>query len=144
VIDLRPYENEVKRFIGGKRAFAACDFNTGNQEDWYKIITMDQETLNSTQRVIKADKTQSCDILIQEIMGKRNFIFPGSVKGDNVFINQMCAPVRIDKTHKETGDIKAIYGNGGRADHYFFACVYFLLALQLKRNVTVRLSDLVY
>lgn len=142
VIDLRPYEQEVKKFIGGNRSFMACDFNTGNQEDWYRLTTVDTETREKSLRVIKADKTQSCDILIREIMSKKSFVLPASAKGDNVFMNQMCAPVRIEKTDKDTGDIKHLYGNGGRADHYFFAMVYFLLACQLKRGITVRVGDL--
>lgn len=144
VIDLRPYEHEVKKFIGGNRAYMACDFNTGNQEDLYKIILVDEDTRGATQRIIKADKTQLSDLLINEIAAKKNFIFPGSARGDEQFIKQMCAPVRMDKTNKETGDIKAVYGNGGRGDHYFYACSYLLLALQLKRNVTVRLSNKIF
>ncbi len=142
VIDLRPYEQEVKKFIGGNKSFMACDFNSGNQEDWYRLTKVDSETTDKSLRVIKADKTQCCDILIREIMGKKAFIFPGSTKGDSMFMNQMCAPVRVDKTDKDTGDIKAVYGNGGRADHYFFALVYFLLACQLKRGFTVKLGGL--
>ncbi len=141
VIDLRPYEHEVKKFIGGKRNYMACDFNTGNQEDLYKILTIDEDTMGNTQRIIKADKTQLSDLLINEVAAKNNFVFPGSTRGDNLFINQMCAPVRMDKMNKDTGDIKAIYGNGGRADHYFYACSYFLLSLQLRRSVVVKLSD---
>lgn len=144
VIDLRPYEHEVKKFIGGKRTYMACDFNTGNQEDLYKIITVDEDTMGSTQRIIKADKTQLSDLLINEIAAKKNFIFPSSTKGDNAFVKQLCAPVRVDKTNKETGDIKAIYGNGGRADHWFYACAYLLLAFQLKRSVAVRLSNRIF
>lgn len=142
VIDLRPYEQEVKQFIGGTRGFMACDFNSGNQEDWYRLTKVDSETSDKTLRVVKADKTQCCDILIREMMGKKTFVLPGNTKGDNTFVNQMCAPVRVDKTDKDTGDIKAIYGNGGRADHYFFAMVYFLLACQLKRSVSVSLGKL--
>jgi hypothetical protein len=137
VIDLRPYEQEVKKFIGDMRGFWACDFNTGHQEDWYRRITADGETRSNKVRIIKADKTQCCDILIREIMAKKSFVFPGSTRGDNLFMNQMCAPVRIEKTDKDTGDTKAIYGNGGKADHYFFALVYFLLACELRRGITV-------
>lgn len=144
VIDLRPYEHEVKKFIGDKRGYMACDFNTGNQEDWYKIQTIDEDTLGRTQRIIKADKTQSCDILIQEIMTKKGFVFPSSIKGDNNFVLQMCAPVRMDRQNKDTGDIKAIYGNGGRQDHYFFACTYLMLAMQLKRKSIVKALDYIF
>jgi hypothetical protein len=70
-------------------------------------------------------------------MQKHSFILPGSAKGDNLFLNQMCAPVRVEKTDKDTGDTKAIYGNGGKADHYFFALVYFLLACELRRGISV-------
>lgn len=144
VIDLRPYEQEVKKFIGGNRSYAACDFNSGHQENWYTLTNADAETSDKSIRIIKADKTQSCDILIREMMYKKSFILPGSAKHDNVFMNQMVAPVRMDKADKDTGDIKAFYGNGGRADHYFFAMVYFILSCQLKKGVSVRLSNLIF
>jgi Phage terminase large subunit (GpA) len=144
VIDLRPYEHEVKKFISGKRTWMACDFNTGNQEDLYKIMTIDEDTRGDTLRIVKADKTQLSDLLINEIAAKKSFIFPSSTRGDLLFKNQMCAPVRMDKTNKDTGDTKALYGNGGRADHYFYACAYLLLAFQLKRGFTVRLSNKTY
>jgi hypothetical protein len=137
VVDLRPYEQEVKKFIGDRRGYWACDFNTGHQEDWYRRVTADGETRSHKVRIIKADKTQCCDILIREVMQKHSFILPGSAKGDNLFLNQMCAPVRVEKTDKDTGDTKAIYGNGGKADHYFFALVYFLLACELRRGISV-------
>lgn len=142
VIDLRPYEQEVKKFIGGNRSFMACDFNSGNQEDLYKFTTVDTETRDRPLRVIKADRTQCCDMVIREAMGRKSFILPSSTKGDTVFMNQMCAPVRIAKTDKDTGDIKHLYGNNGRADHYFFAMMYFLLACQMKRGITVKVGDL--
>lgn len=138
VIDLRPYENDVKKFIGGNRGYMACDYNVGNQEDWYKFVVIDEQTMGNTQRIIKADRTQTCDALIHEIGSKKNFIFPKSAKSDNAFILQMCAPVRVDKENKETGEIKAKYTNGGRPDHWFHSCGYFLLALQMKRSVRVR------
>lgn len=142
VIDLRPYEQEVKKFIGGRRSFRACDFNTGNMEDRYRLVKVDDETSDKAVRIIKADKTQNCDILIRDIMSKKSFIFPGSAKGDNVFINQLCAPVRVEKVDKDTGDTKAVYGNGGKADHYFFALLYFNLACELRRGIQVKIGDL--
>lgn len=142
VIDLRPYEQEVKRFIGGRRGFVACEFNTGHQEDWFRFLIADEDTRGEKTRMVKADKTQCCDILINEIANKHTFVFPSSVKGDNLFISQMCAPVRMEKTDKDRGDITAIYGNGGRADHYFFACSYLMLAFQLKRSASVLASKL--
>lgn len=142
VIDLRPYEHEVKKFIDGRRGFMACEFATQGQEDWFRVSKVDQETRTRLTNIVKADKTQCCDILINEITQKHSLVFPASVKGDNQFISQMCAPVRMDKEDKEKGDIRAIYGNGGRADHYFFACVYLLLALQLKRSVVATLGNI--
>ncbi len=133
VIDLRPYEHETKKFVAGRKGFMACEFATQSQEDWFKYKIVDEDTRLNKTRIIQADKTQCCDILLNEIANKQTFIFPSSTKGDNVFINQMCAPVRIEKQDKEKGDIRAIYGNGNRPDHYFFACVYLLLAFQLKR-----------
>lgn len=144
IIDLRPYEHEVKKFLGSTRGFMACDFNSGNQEEWYKFLVIDEDTMGETLRIMKADRTQCGDILIHEVMGKKGFVFPASTRGDNVFISQMTAPVRVDKTNKDTGEIKAIYNNGGRADHYFWSFTYLMLAMQLKRNVSVKLSDVYY
>ena len=96
----------------------------------------------SPTRIVRADKTQCCDKLIYDITEKQKFIFPSCVKGDNLFINQLCAPVRHEETDKRLGDVKALYGNGGRADHWFFALVYLELALQMKRNSVATLSPL--
>ncbi len=141
VIDLMPFADSVKKFIAGRRGFLACEFNTSPQEDWFKIMSVDREGSNTPLRLVKTDKTQSCDKLIYDITEKQKFIFPSCVKGDNVFINQLCAPVRQEKTDKDRGDVRAIYGNGGRADHYFFALVYLNLAFQMKRSSVATLSD---
>lgn len=138
VIDLRPYENEAKRFIAGRRGFLACDFNTGNQEEWYKVITVDGEVKGHSTRILKADRTQSCDVLLREISSRKNFVFPSTTKGDNEFIRQVCAPARMEETSKKTGDVKAIYTNSGKADHYFFALLYFILSTQMKRGLSMQ------
>lgn len=143
-IDLRPYEQEVKRFMRGKRGFMASEFHTSNMEDWFKLDRADAEVSGLGIKIIKSDRTQGCDRLIRDISVDKNFIFPACVKGDNVFINQMCAPVRIEKSDKDTGETKAKYNNGGRADHYFFACLYLLLSMQLKRNLIARPLEILY
>lgn len=142
VIDLRPYEDQAKRFINGRNGFFASDFNTGNQEEWFKLVTVDGETGGSRTKIIKNDRTQSCDTVIREIMSKKAFVFPSCVKGDNVFINQLCAPCRIEKENKETGETKARYDSVGKADHYFFALLYLLLAFQVKKSRSLSLGKL--
>lgn len=134
VIDLRPYEQEVKKHVGGKRGFFACDFNSGNQEDWYKFVTADDETRGNTIRIIKADRTQSCDHLINRVTIKKNIILPGRAKDDMRFVNQLCAPTRMNIPDAKTGEIKAVYNSGGKADHFFFAMVYLLLAFETRRS----------
>lgn len=134
VIDLRPYETEVKKHIVGRRGFFACDFNTGNQEDWYVFKLADDEVKGSAVRIIKADRTQSCDHVINQIAVKKNIILPRMAKDDPRFRNQMTAPTRMDLSDAKTGDIKAVYNSGGRADHFFFAFVYLLLAMELRRT----------
>ena len=42
VIDLRPYQEEVKKFIAGKRGFLAAEFATQPQEDWFKFLVADK------------------------------------------------------------------------------------------------------
>lgn len=142
VIDLRPYEQETKRFVSSFRGILACDFNTGSSGDWYTIVKADEMTNGKTVSVIKADRTQSCDNLIREIASRKKVVFPGAVKGDNNFLNQMIAPVRIDKEDKLTGEIKSLY-QSSKADHYFFAMVYLLLAMNVKRQLVARLGPVV-
>lgn len=144
VIDLRPYEQEVKRHIGGKRGFFACDFNTGNQEDWYKYTTADDETRGNTVRVIKADRTQSCDHLITQLAVKQKLVLPGRAKEDLRFVNQLCAPTRMDIADTKTGDHKAVYNSGGKADHFFFALTYLLLAFETRRSGVANLGPRIY
>ncbi len=144
VIDLRPYEQEVKRHISGKRGYFACDFNVGNQEDWYKFTTADDETRGVHTRVIKADRTQSCDHLISQMSIKKKLILPACAKGDNRFVNQLCAPTRMALPDPKTGDIRAVYNRGGKADHFYFAFVYLLLALETKRTSVAVLGPRIY
>jgi hypothetical protein len=144
VVDLRPYEQEVKRIIRGNRGYFAADFNAGNQEDWYRIIKVDEETPFQTVRVIKCDRTQSCDQLIEQIIAKKKYIFPVKVKNDNNFLNQMCSVMRIDKTSKDTNEIKAIYKSTTKKDHYFFAMVYLNLAFNLKKANIARVGGLFF
>lgn len=139
VIDLRPYETEVKKHITGRRGFFACDFNTGNQEDWYSFKLADDET-RTTSRIIKADRTQSCDHVINEISVKKSLILPRMAKDDLRFRNQMVAPTRMDLSDNKTGDIKAVYNSGGKADHFFFAMAYMLLAFEMRRTSIARLG----
>ncbi len=144
VIDLRPYEQEVKKHIAGRRSYFACDFNTGNQEDWYKFTTADDEARGVNVRIIKADRTQSCDFLISMLSIKKRLVLPAFAKEDLRFINQMCAPTRMTLADPKTGDIKAVYNSGGKADHFFFAFVYLLLAFETKRSSVAVLGPRLY
>lgn len=139
VIDLRPYEIDVKKHIAGRRWAIACDFNTGNQEDWYKFTLVDDEA-KGAMRILKADRTQSCDHLIHRLGVMKKVILPSYVKGDMRFINQMTSPTRMDISDVKTGDIKHVYNSGGKADHYFFAMVYLMLALETKRSYVATLG----
>jgi len=145
VIDLRPYEQEVKKILRGNRGFFACDFNAGNMEDWYKITKIDTETTQKAVRVVKADRTQTCDALIEQIAAKKKYIFPGKVKGDQDFIAQMCLPMRIDRINKDTGEVKSLYKSGGKKrDHYFFAMAYLNLAFNLKKSSVAKIGGLFF
>jgi len=138
VIDLRPYESEVKKIVREKRGYYACDFNSGHQTDWYSIVKADVDTLTKTVRIVKADRTQSCDNLIEQIAVKQQIIYPASAKNDNDFVHQMCSPMRLDKSDKETGEIKSFYKSSSKKDHFFFAGVYLNLAFNLKKSAHVR------
>lgn len=144
VIDLRPYELEVKKIIRGNSKYFACDFNSGNMENWYTVTRADTETTDKAVKIVKADRTQSCDNLIEMIAGKKKFIFPGQVKGDNDFINQLCTVMRVDKSNKETGDITGIYKSASKKNHYFFSLVYLNLAFNLRKSGFAKLGGLIY
>lgn len=144
VFDLRPYEQEVKKHIGGRRGYFACDFNTGNQEDWYKFVTADDEGRVANTRIIKADRTQTCDNLITRMAVKKNVILPAMAKDDFRFVNQMCAPTRMNDQNPKTGDIKAVYNSGGKADHFFFAMTYLMLAFETRRSSVAILGPRLY
>ena len=133
VIDLRPEEQSVKNLIAGKRGWFASDYNASTSIDWWEVVRADAGKGNSV-KVVKNHRTQTCDDLIQQIAVNSRWIFPGKVKSDNVFLKQMCALQRMEKTDKDTGEVKAFYGNGGRADHYFHAAAYLNLAFLVKRK----------
>jgi hypothetical protein len=70
----------------------------------------------------------------------KKVILPSYVKGDLRFVNQLTAPTRMDISDAKTGDIKHVYNSGGKADHYFFAMVYLMLALETKRSYVATLG----
>lgn len=144
VFDLRPYEQEVKKHIAGRRSYFACDFNTGNQEDWYKFTTADDETRGVHCRIIKADRTQTCDFFINKLAIKKQLILPAHAKDDLRFVNQLCAPTRMSLEDSKTGDLKAVYNSGGKADHFFFALSYLMLAFETRRTSIAVLGPRLY
>lgn len=143
VIDLRPEENSVKNLIKGKRGYYACDFNTGNQVDWYTVVKSDSTIRGDSSKIVKAERTQSCDKIIEQISVRKKMIFPGCTRGDENFIKQMCSPMRMDKTDKKTGEVKSYYKSSNRKDHYFFAAVYLNLAFNLRKGSFARVTGLI-
>ena len=136
-IDLRPEEQSVKHLITGKRRWYASDYNASGSIDWWQIVRADSGKAGSI-KVIKNHRTQTCDALIESIAIKKMFTFPQVAKYDNTLIKQMCAMQRMEKTENDTGELKAFYGNGGRADHYFHAGAFLYLAFLAgrKRGIT--------
>ena len=133
VIDLRPEEQSVKRIIKGKAGFYASDYNVGKQENWYTLTKADKEVSGGRFKVIKNDRTQTSDVVINKVSIKEEVTFPSSTKSDNKFIKQLCAMQRMEEEDKKTGEIRAYYGNAGKADHYFHALGYLILAFQIKK-----------
>lgn len=133
VIDLRPYEQEVKKFIKGKHGFYASDYNSGRQENWYTLAKADKEIKGGRFKVIKNDRTQTCDVVIDMVSRKEAITFPMSAKSDNMFIRQLCTMQRMEKVDKETGELKAFYSNCEKNDHFFHALGYLILAFQMNK-----------
>ena len=134
VIDLRPEELSVKKLIKGKRRWFASDYNASASIDWYELTRADSGKKGGSTRIIKNHRTQTCDALIEQVSVYKKWIFPKKIKKDNVFLKQMCALQRMEEPDKKTGETKAFYGNGGKADHYFHASAYLLLAFLVKRK----------
>jgi len=134
VIDLRPEEQSVKKLIRGKKNWYASDYNASSSIDWYEVTRADTETRSGSVKVLKNHRTQTCDALINNIAVKKRFIYPKQIRQDNVFLKQMCALQRMEKSDRDTGEIRAFYGNGGQADHLFHAGGFLLLASLLKRK----------
>lgn len=134
VIDLRPFEQSVKKLIRGHRRWYASDYNTSSAIDWYDFTRADTGGKGGSIRVVKNHRTQTCDALIEAVAVRKRFIFPQQIKQDNQFLKQMCASQRMEKKENDTGEIKAYYGNGGKADHYFHAGAYLFLASLVKRT----------
>jgi len=134
VIDLRPYEQEVKRLIKGKRGWYASDYNASASIDWYEFTRADTGSSGGSIKVVKNHRTQTCDHVIEQIAVKKNWIFPAQIKSDPTFVKQMCAAQRMEEEDKKTNEQKVFYGNGGRADHYFHAAAFLSLAFLLKRG----------
>jgi len=134
VIDLRPEEQSVKKLIRGRKWWYASDYNAEHSIDWYAVTRADTETRSGSVKVVKNHRTQTCDALINNIAVKKKFIYPRQIRGDHVFLKQMCALQRMENKDKRTGEINAFYGNGGKADHYFHAGGFLLLASLLRRR----------
>jgi hypothetical protein len=134
VIDLRPEEQSVKKLIRGHRRWFASDYNTSNAIDWYDFTRADTGGKGGSIRVVKNHRTQTCDALIEAVAVRKRFTFPQQIKQDNQFLKQMCALQRMEKKENDTGEIRAYYGNGGKADHYFHAAAYLFLASLVRRT----------
>lgn len=143
VIDLRPWEQSVKKLIKGKKGWFASDYNASGSIDWYDFTRADVGAKGGSVKVVKNHRTQTCDNLIEQIAVRKNWILPEQIKTDNTFLKQMCAMQRMEKVENDTGEIKAFYGNGGKADHYFHAAAYLELAFLARRSsVFARLGPL--
>ena len=137
VIDLRPYEQEVKNHIRGRRGFFACDFNAPKEVDVYRIEYADENTTSKTCKIVKAARTELFDMLINDISVKKVMSFHKSFKEDQIFLSHLTSPVRMDDVNKKTGESIGFY-NSQKADHYFLSLVYLNLAFQLKKRSIAR------
>jgi len=69
-----------------------------------------------------------------QIITKKQYVYPSSVKSDNNFMNQMCCVQRVEKENKETKEISSFYTSTSTKDHYFFAHSYLNIAFNLKHG----------
>lgn len=118
VIDAYPETHKAKEFQAANRGVWLCRFPSTANINVFR--------LNDDDMVIDADRTQIFDQLVASV-DKGDLILPKNVVFIDDYYEQMQAPVRM---YDEVKD-RYYWSEGSKADHYFLAEVYDLLASYL-------------
>jgi hypothetical protein len=132
VIDIRPYEDEARRFqnsMRGMRIFL-CE---------YSESTPLGTSYNRKTGIVKVNRTEVCDATHDLVVAKGKLVLPSSRYPEiTVFAKQVCNPAKILEVNKRTK--MSVYRYRGTDDHYRHALNYFLLAASNHKVAVVRKS----
>lgn len=126
VIDIRPYEDEVRRFQESEKAYQIylCQYDEN---------TVISTNFNKLTGIVKVNRTEICDST-HRIVTEQNIKLPRRCPEVDEFAKQLCNIAKVLMTNKRTNTPIFRYrpiGSGG--DHYRHALNYFYLATQKCR-----------
>jgi len=129
VIDLRPYEDEVRDFQKhetGYQIFASQYLDASPHEEAY----------DPKSGIVKSDRTQMCD-RTHRLFTEKRIKIPRRCAAIDMFTNQCCNIAKVLETNMRTGTpiyrYRIVSGLKATGDHYRHALNYFLLAAKKCR-----------
>lgn len=122
VIDAMPETRMSKRICRLFRGFFHCFYGSDKGD-----------TIDPRRKKLTVDRTQSLDNVKESILLKK-LIFPANAEGIPDFFNQMEASTRIFEQDKN----RFKWVEGSKADHYFHACAYMLMARKILLMINKR------
>lgn len=97
-----------------------------NLQDSSQVYAFDddkEEGKKSKALKVRINRTNACDLMVNNIIN-RVTRFNRKYKDVQGFYEQMKAPKKVKEKNEKTGDVKFVYLEGNKADHYFHASVY--------------------
>lgn len=120
VIDIRPYEDEARRFQKAEPyRIYLCQ---------YTESTVSPKVYNQKTGIVSVNRTEIFDAT-HRLFSEQSVVLPRKCPEMDEFIAQVCAPAKVLETSKKTGNSVYRYRKiGPHGDHYRNALNYFLLA----------------
>ena len=129
VIDIRPYEDEARRFQKAEPyKIFLCQYNEN---------TANPKSYNQKTGIVSVNRTEIFDTT-HRLFTEQETILPRRCSEVDEFVLQICAPAKVLETNKKTGNSVYRYRNvGSHGDHYRNATNYFYLAASTGRIASV-------
>lgn len=128
VIDIRPYEDEARRFQKThKMRIFLCE---------YSETTPVGTSYNLKTGIVKVNRTEICDATHNLVAEDGLLTIPRNCEEIRVFAAEVCNPAKILEVNKKTK--QSVYRYRGTEDHYRHALNYFLLAAEKIGRSNVR------
>ncbi len=120
VIDIRPYEDEARRFQAAERyRIFLCQYNES---------TVSAVAYNSKSGIVKVNRTEALD-QSHRIIAEQYITLPRRCKEVDEFVKECCQTAKVLETDKRSGtSIYRYRPVGDGEDHFRHALNYFLLA----------------